>query len=321
MTVEEAFAARTQPYRAELLAYGYRMLGSVDDAEDLVQETLLRAWRAWDRYDPERASVRTWLYRIATNACLTLLEQRSRRPLPAGLGHPPGTDPDEPLRRGEEVPWLQPFPDTYAPDPASRGSLRLALVAAMQLLPATQRAALILRDVLDLPAEEIARSLDTTPTAVHSLLQRARGRLARAGTREDEVAEPAGRREREVVDRYVAAFERADLGALRQLLADDVVMEMPPYLNWYLGPELYIGFMRRVYTLRGTDWRMVPVGANGQPAFAAYVRAPHGPRTLHMLQVFTTGPHGIVRTTVFQDERVFSIFDLQAALPDDGTDG
>src|SRR5690348_8112164 len=187
------------------------MLGSVDDAEDLLQETLLRAWRAWDRYDPRRASVRTWLYRIATNACLTLLEQRSRRPLPAGLGHPPSDDPDEPLRRGEEVPWLQPFPDTLAADPGVRGSLRLALVAAMQLLPAKQRAALILREVLDWSAAEVADQLDTTPAAVNSLVQRARARLADSQPREEDVSEPARRQEREVVDRYVAAFERADL--------------------------------------------------------------------------------------------------------------
>ncbi len=143
-----------------------------------------------------------------------------------------------------------------------------------------------------------------------SLLQRARGRLAQAGPREDEVAEPAGRREREVLDRYVAAFERADLAALRRLLAEDVVLEMPPFLNWYLGPELYIGFLRRVFTVRGTGWRMVPVGANGQPACAAYVRGPDGHRTLHTLQVFATGTGGIVRATVFQDARVFEIFGL-----------
>jgi len=311
----EDFTAQVQPYRGELLAYGYRMLGSVDDAEDLHQETLLRAWRAWDRYDPRRASVRTWLYRIATNTCLTLLEQRSRRPLPSGLGHPESGDPDEPLRRGEEVPWLQPFPDSLAPDPAARGSLRLALVAAMQVLPAKQRAALILREVLDWSAAEVADALETTPAAVDSLMQRARARLARGDLREEEVIEPAGRREREVVDRYVAAFDRADVAALRELLTDDVVLEMPPFLNWYRGPEAYAGFMRRVFTLRGTSWRLVPVGANGQPAVAAYVRAPDGTFGLHTLQVFTVAGQLVGHTTVFQDDAVFRIFQLPAIVP------
>jgi RNA polymerase sigma-70 factor (ECF subfamily) len=298
------------PYHRELLAYGYRMLGSVDDAEDLLQETLLRAWRARDRYDPARASLRTWLYRIATNTGLSLLEQRSRRPLPAGLGHPASGDPDEPLQRGEEVPWLQPFPDTLAPDVALRGSLRLALVAAMQVLPATQRAALILREVLDWSAAEIAEALETTPAAVHSLLQRARARLAEARPHEEEVGEPAPGRQRAVVDRYVAAFERADLDALRQLLTDDVVLEMPPFLNWYEGPADYLGFIRRVFTLRGTDWRMVAVGANGQPAVAAYVHDPAGYYALHTLQVFTVDGDAVRRTTVFQDARVFTLFEL-----------
>ncbi len=154
-TTDEDFAVRTDPFRRELLAHCYRMLGSVHDAEDLLQETLLRAWRAYDRYDPARSSLRTWLYRIATNACLTALDQRTRRPLPSGLGAP-SNDPEQPLVRGEEVPWLQPIPDALLGDPAqviaARGSLRLAFVAAMQLLPPRQRAVLILREVLQWPA-------------------------------------------------------------------------------------------------------------------------------------------------------------------------
>src|SRR3954471_7007517 len=135
-TTDDDFTVRPDPFRRELLAHCYRMLGSVHDAEDLLQETLLRAWRAYDRSDPDRSALRTWLYRIATNACLTALEQRSRRPLPSGLGGPPGDDPTQPLVRGEEVPWLQPIPDAMVGDPAdvvtARGSLRLAFVAAMQ---------------------------------------------------------------------------------------------------------------------------------------------------------------------------------------------
>src|SRR5512133_3922310 len=165
---DEDFLRLTDRFRRELLAHCYRMLGSVHDAEDLLQETLLRAWRAYDQYDPSRAALRTWLYRIATNACLTALEQRSRRPLPSGLG-PPGDDPEQPLIRGEEVPWLQPIPDAMLGDPAdilsSRGSLRLAFVAALQFLPARQRAVLILREVLDWPAADVAATLDMTPAA------------------------------------------------------------------------------------------------------------------------------------------------------------
>ena len=195
-STSEDFTVRTDPYRRELLAHCYRMLGSVHDAEDLLQETLLRAWRAYDRYDPGRAALRTWLYRIATNACLTALEQRSRRPLPSGLGAPPSDDPEQPLIRGEEVPWLQPIPDTMLGDPAdvllSRGSLRLAFVAAMQFLPARQRAVLILREVLGQPAAEVAATLEMTTAAVNSALQRARARLGEAGLSEDIDEPPPG---------------------------------------------------------------------------------------------------------------------------------
>jgi RNA polymerase sigma-70 factor, ECF subfamily len=315
VTTHVDFAERAEPYRVELLAYGYRMLGSVEDAEDLLQETLLRAWRARDRYDPGRASLRTWLYRIATNTCLTLLEQRSRRPLPTGLGHPASDDPNEPLRRGEEVPWLQPCPDNLAADPLGRASLRLALIAAMQLLPAKQRAALILCEALDWSAAEVAQVLQTTPPAVHSLLQRARARIGQARPREEEIGEPAERRHREVVDRYVAAFENADLPALQRLLTHDVVLEMPPFLNWYSGPEAYAGFIRRAFTLRGTHWRTRPLGANGQPAFAAYARDQSGVYALHTLQIFTVSGGAVSRATAFQDAGVFRIFNLPPTLP------
>jgi RNA polymerase sigma-70 factor, ECF subfamily len=312
-STSEDFTVRTDPFRRELLAHCYRMLGSVHDAEDLLQETLLRAWRAYDRYDPSRAALRTWLYRIATNACLTALEQRSRRPLPSGLG-PPGEDPEQPLIRGEEVPWLQPIPDALLGDPAdvllARGSLRLAFVAAMQFLPARQRAVLILREVLDWPAAEVAAALDMTTVAVNSALQRARARLGEAGLGEDQIDEPADPDRRAHVERYVAAFENADLAALEKLLADDAVLEMPPFLNWYVGRESYIRFIARIFTLRGTHWRMVPVGANGQPALAAYVRAQDGGYTLHTLQVFTVTESGISRNTVFQDQDLFAYFDL-----------
>jgi RNA polymerase sigma-70 factor (ECF subfamily) len=308
------FAVLTDPFRRELLAHCYRMLGSVHDAEDLLQETLLRAWRAYDRYDPRRATLRTWLYRIATNACLTALEQRSRRPLPSGLGAPPADDPEQPLIRGEEVPWLQPIPDTMLGDPAdvllSRGSLRLAFIAAMQFLPARQRAVLILREVLEWPAADVAASLDMTTAAVNSALQRARARLGGAGLSEDKIDEEADADHRAQVERYAVAFESADLAALEKLLTDDVVLEMPPMLTWYAGREAYVRFMARICTVRGTGWRTMPVSANGQPALAAYVRGRDGGYSLHTLQVFTVTDSGISRNTAFRDRDLFASFGL-----------
>jgi RNA polymerase sigma-70 factor (ECF subfamily) len=314
ISASEDFMVRTDPFRRELLAHCYRMLGSVHDAEDLVQETLLRAWRAYDRYDPTRAALRTWLHRIATNACLTALEQRSRRPLPAGLGTAPDDDPERPLVRGEEVPWLEPIPDAMVGDPAevllARGSLHLAFVAALQFLPARQRAVLILREVLDWPAAEVAAVLQMTTAAVNSALQRARARLGEAGLIEDRIGEPAHPDDRAQVERYVTAFHNADLAALEKLLTDDAALEMPPFLNWYRGREAYLRFVARAFTLRGTDWRMVPAGANTQPAVAAYTRASDGGYALHSLQVFTVTASGISHNTVFQDRGVFDRFGL-----------
>jgi RNA polymerase sigma-70 factor, ECF subfamily len=300
-----------------LLVHCYRMLGSVHDAEDLLQETLLRAWRAYGRYDPSRASLRTWLYRIATNACLTALEQRTRRPLPSGLGAA-AKDPELPLVRGEEVPWLQPIPDAMLGDPPSalfaRNSLRLAFVAALQFLPARQRAVLILREVLEWPAADVAAALEMTTVAVNSALQRARARLVEAGLTEEQIDEPADIGDRALVERYVVAFENADLAALEKLLTADVVLEMPPYVNWYVGRERYVRIIARIYTLRGTDWRMVPVRANGQPALAAYTRIADGSYALRNLHVFTLTMTGISRNTVFQDEGVFDCFELPRTI-------
>ena len=303
MVIDE-FTVAVESHRRELHVHCYRMSGSVHDADDLLQETLVRAWGAFDRFDPARASLRTWLYRIATNACLTAIESRARRPLPSGIGQP-FDDPDAEFVPGFEVPWLQPVPGDPAATVVERSRLRLAFVAAVQLLPPRQRAALILREVLDVSAAEVADILGTTTAGVNSSLQRARARLAQVGVDPDGVAESPGE-QRAVVDRYVDAFERADIAGLTAILAEDVVLEMPPMWNWYAGIDLYAGFMRRVYRIRGTEWRTEPIWANGEAAFVAYCAG-----ELHSVQIPTVERGLVTRITVYQDPDVFDIFSLR----------
>jgi RNA polymerase sigma-70 factor (ECF subfamily) len=301
-------------FRGELLAHCYQMLGSVHDAEDQVQDTYLRAWRAFDRFDESRASLRTWLHRIATNSCLTALESRGRRALPSGLGTP-GDDPRKPLT-ALEVPWLEPFPDALlAGDPAAvllaRGRLRLAFLAALQHLPPRQRAVLVLRDVFQFSAAETATMLEITVAAVNSGLQRAKARLAEVRG-EDAPAEPTVA-DQQVLDRYVRAFESADIPALTRLLGESPTLEMPPFENWYSGRDAYAGFMDWVYDRRGTDWRALATSVNGQPALAAYVRS--GDRYVpHTLQVLTIRDGQVVRNTVFSEVRLFPLCGLLEEL-------
>ena len=296
-----------EPYRGELVAYCYRMLGSFHEAEDLAQETMLRAWKARDRYDRARASVRTWLYRIAANTCLSALEGRARRPLPSGLGAP-SDDPGAPLTPAFDIPWLQPFPDARF-DVGMRADLRLALVAAMQVLPPRQRAVLVLREVLEFSAAEVAGQLGTTVAAVNSALQRARAALADVRDA-GEVTEPDDPGARAVIERYVRAFEAADVPALVRLLADEAVLEMPPVPLWYRGRRDYGRFMRRVFEMRGTGWGVRRLSANGQPAFAAYAPEPGGGHRLHTLQVFTVAGGRVTSNVVFADPAVFEAFGL-----------
>ena len=215
---DEDFLRLADPYRRELLAHCYRMLGSVHDAEDLVQETYIRAWRAYDRFEG-RSSLRTWLYKIATRTCLTALESRERRPMPTGLGAPSSTA-DAELVAKQEIPWLEPVPDTMVgADPAavvtSRESIRLALIAALQHLAPKQRAVLILCEVLNWRAAEVAELLGTTTAAVNSALQRARAQLDKVSPSEDTVVEPTAAQQKEMIDRYVTAFENKDMPAIR----------------------------------------------------------------------------------------------------------
>ena len=312
-----AFDELIEPYRRELTAHCYRMLGSIHDAEDVVQETYLRAWRARDAYDASRASVRTWMYRIATNACLTARAGDARRPMPSGV-----VAPSEPLAPfvPSEVTWLQPLPDALldCDDPArtviDRSTLRLAFVAALQHLSARQRAVLILRDVLDFSAAETAELIDATVISVNSALRRARATMSASGVRaDDEGGASPEAEQRELVERYVTAFVSADVEGLKQLLAEDVLLEMPPMTNWFTGRAGYTAFMEWVFTVNGDDWRTVPVAANGQPGFAAYVRDGDGYR-LHTLQILDVGRDGITRNSVFLDQAVFTAFGLAPRL-------
>ena len=283
------------------------MTGSFHEAEDLVQETMLRAWKARDRYDRTRASVRTWLYRIAANACLSALEGRARRPLPSGLGAP-SDDPGAPLTPAFDIPWLEPFPDARF-DVGLRADMRLALVAALQVLPSRQRAVLVLREVLEFSAAEVAMQLGTTVTAVNSALQRARAALADVGEM-GEVTEPDDPGARAVIERYMRAFEAADIPALVRLVADEAVLDMPPVPLWYRGSRYYGLFMRRVFDMRGSGWLTRRLTANGQPAFAAYAPEPGGGHRLHTLQVVSVAGGRVTRNVVFADPRVFAAFDL-----------
>jgi RNA polymerase sigma-70 factor (ECF subfamily) len=320
MTVSEDFAGLTGQFRGELLAHCYRMLGSADEAEDLVQETYLRAWRSYDGFEG-RASVRTWLYRIATNVCLTAIARRGRRPLPSGLGGP-SQDPQAPLAAGPEVPWLQPFPGAAPPDDgadpaavaASRAGIRLAFVAALQYLSARQRAMLILRDVLEWPAAEVADLLGTTTTAVNSGLRRARAQLATAMPAEEKITEPAERTRRALLDQFAAAIENADASTLAGLLRADVALEMPPVLTWFTGREAVMRFVASNFLTEPGGLRLVPVTANGEPAFAVYQRGPGGAYRAHAMLVPTITPAGIARIIAFQDLGLFERFGLPLEL-------
>ena len=318
---DDVFAALVEPLRGELTAHCYRMLGSAHEAEDQVQETYLRAWRAYDRFE-NRSSVRTWMYRIATNVCLTALDGQKRRPMPTGLGQP-SSDPHSGLEQRPEVSWLEPLPDSVvwggAPDdPAAavvdRESVRLAFVAALQHLTPPQRAVVILRDVLAWQASEVAELLDLSVAAVNSSLQRARAQLQKLDP--DGAAEPLDdERSKALLADYVKAFENYDVDRIVALLADDAVWEMPPYVGWYSGSRT-IGELIETHCPAEApgDQVMVPTWANGQPAFGLYMRQADGSYAPFQLQVLTLTAAGVSHVGCFFDTTMFPRFGLPDTL-------
>jgi RNA polymerase sigma-70 factor (ECF subfamily) len=309
---EQAFRALTDPYRRELQLHCYRILGSVQDAEDVLQETMLAAWRGLDDFG-ERSSLRTWLYRIATNRCLNALRDKSRRPQP------------EPIRTIEPT-WLEPYPDVLlddladaAPGPDARYEMReavtLAFVAALQHLPPRQRAMLVLRDVLGYRAAEVAEMLATTETSVNSSLQRARATIASRLPDRGRAPVPRSPRESELVARFADAFEEGDVDRLVALLTDDALMTMPPQPIEVHGPAAIAEFfLEREWWAAGRT-RLVATRANGQPAFAMYLRDPHAPiARAHGIVVLTIADDRIAHITRFGDASLFARFGLPRTL-------
>ena len=319
----EEFLARAQRYRPELLAYCYRMLGSLVDAEDAVQDTYLRAWRSYGGFEA-RASERTWLYRIATNTCLTALAHHSRRVLPSGLGGP-SDDPSQPPNSTDAtVRWLQPIPDARLDldnnDPAAivsgRDSVRLALIVCLQYLPPRQRAVLILREVLAWSAAEVAALLDISVAAVKSALQRARTRLDQVMPSAAQPAQLTEPEQRALLADYVAAFEAADPAALERLLSHDATLEAPPLRTWYAGIRTCLPYMATHVMGSPHHWRMLPTRANGQPAVAAYTRALDGQYVPYGIVVLTAGHDGITAITAFGEPSLITAFRFPAVLTD-----
>src|SRR5437764_10762458 len=279
---EEAFGSLVEPYRRELQLHCYRILGSLQDAEDLLQETLLAAWRGLDKFEG-RSSLRAWRYRSATNRCLKALGDSSRRPLETRRDLPQPTRITEPL-------WLEPYPDVMlegvadiAPGPDARyetkEAVALAFVSGLQHLPPRQRAVLVLRDVLGFSAAEIADMLDTSEPSVNSALQRARATLdGRLPADRDRAPLPRSAAERELLARFAEAFEDGDVDRVVDLLTNDALLTMPPQPLEYEGHEAIAGFLAdRFATSDGRRSRLVPIRANGQPAFGHYIEDPHAP--------------------------------------------
>jgi RNA polymerase sigma-70 factor (TIGR02960 family) len=324
---EADFERLVAPHRRELHVHCYRMLGSVQDAEDMLQETLMAAWRGLDRFEG-RASLRTWLYRIATNACLGLL-RKSREP--RELPPPPEPPGDYPRAAGTTVEpfWLEPYPDAWldelpdvGPGPDARydtrESVELAFIAALQRLSARERAAVILKDVLGYRSAETAELLETSQAAVNSALQRAREKLEGvAGNRAVEGPPTAGSaEERELVGRFADAFEAGDIESVVGLLSSEARLTMPPEPMQYVGPAEIQRFLSTVPARGALErFKLVHTRANGQPAFGCYLRMPEGPLRAYGFMVLTLGDGKVTAITGFPDTSVFAGFGLPRTLP------
>ena len=331
----DAFAHLITAYRAELKAHCYRMLGSLHDAEDALQETLLRAWRSLARFEG-RSSLRSWLYTIATNVCLRAIERRPKRVLP--IDYAPAADPhDGPAEPLTESVWLEPYPDRelgvaadlLGPDARyeQRESIELAFTAALQHLPARQRAVLILRDVLGFSARETAEALETTPVSVDSALQRAHRTIDErvpAQTQQATLRALGDSELREIVNRFSDAWERNDVDAVVAMLADDARMTMPPQPSWYQGRDAIATFLRGWPLSRVKRFRLLPTSANGQPALAGYIwdeqTSSFGAESIVVL---TLRDDSIEEITAFRTPKLFPLFGLPERLatpqpPEDG---
>jgi RNA polymerase sigma-70 factor (TIGR02960 family) len=325
---EEAFRELTEPHRRELQVHCYRIVGSAQDAEDLVQETLLAAWHGLDRFEG-RASLRAWLYRIASNRCLNALRDRGRRPRELPLPSEPPPAPPEPTRVGEPI-WLEPYPDAWLeelPDPTAgpdaayeaREAVSLAFVAALQHLPPRQRAVLVLRDVLGFRAAEVAEMLNSTEASVNSALNRARTaiatRLPAPGRAEAPL--PRSPQERELVGRFADAFQSGDIEGVVALLTEDAWLTMPPEPLEYQGP-IAIGRFLSTVPAGGAlhHIRLVATRANLQPAFGCYLEDAHAPiARAYGLMVLTLEGDRVAAITGFSDSGVFPLFGLPRTIP------
>ena len=321
---DRAFGELTDPYRGELQLHCYRILGSVQDAEDVLQETLLAAWRGLGQYEG-RASLRTWLYRIATNRCLNALRASGRRPRTEPAG--PTFLTTEPTRRGEPL-WLEPYPDVLpsdvGADPEARyeakEAIALAFVTAVQHLPPRQRAVLVLRDVLGFRAAEVADMLDSSEASVNSALQRARATMDSRlpGPDRERAPLPRSARERDIATRFATAFAANDINGVVALLTDDAWFTMPPVTLEYQGHEAIAGFLRDITTWRGPrQYRLIPARANGQPAFGCYLQEAQAPAfSAHGIIVLTLEGDRISAITRFVDNSNMDRFGLPRMLAD-----
>lgn len=319
---EKAFGELVDPYRRELQLHCYRMLGSIQDAEDLLQETLLAAWRGLDRFEG-RASLRAWLYRIATNRCLNAFRDRKRRPQEvSSMAEPP-----KPTRIAEPT-WLEPYPDALLEGIAdaaagpearyeTRESVGLAFVAALQHLPPRQRAALVLRDALGFDTTETATMLETSEGSVKGALQRARATLDERHPQGglERAPLPDSAHERELVGHFAAAVERGDTEGIVSLLTDDAWLTMPPEPYEYQGAEAIARFLEDRATRRGAHFRLMPTRANGQPAFGCYLPDPHAPiARAYGMMVLTLTEDRVSAITWFGERSLFSLFGLPRTL-------